>query len=49
MEGGGPLQLISVQIIFDIQGESCSCSSREFNLFQYFDVSVLMSLHCSVT
>ena len=37
-----PFQLIPVKIIFDIQAESYSCSSGEFNLFQYFGVSVLM-------
>ena len=48
MEDGrdGSLQLISVQIIFDIQGW-VMCFWREFGWFQCFGYSVLMPFHYS--
>ena len=48
MEDGrdGPLQLISVQIIFDIQGWVI-CFWWEFGWFRCFGISVLMPFHCS--
>ena len=44
----GPFQLISVKIVFDIQVESYSYSSWEFNWCQYFDTSVLMQFNMGI-
>ena len=45
----GHCNLFQRKSFLTFRDDSCWCSSWEFNLFQYFDVSVLMPFHCSLT
>ena len=45
----GHCNLFYCKLFLTFNDESCSRSSWEFNLFQYFDDSVLMPFHCSLT